>query len=93
MLLMLIGVGHQINADQVFRRVYRWHEALPEFDVGHLRRLQARDGAPPETAGLVFAGDYLGGPFVEGALRSGVQAAHRLTKHLPMNREEIRVDR
>lgn len=63
-----------------FQRLYRCAEALPEFDVGHFRRLQGfADGAgcPP---GLAFAGDYLGGPFVEGAILSGEAAAARVLR-------------
>jgi protoporphyrinogen/coproporphyrinogen III oxidase len=63
------------------QRLFRCHEALPEFDVGHFSRLaQFADPAftPP---GLVFAGDYLGGPFVEGAILSGEAAADRLIRH------------
>jgi len=66
-----------------FQRVSRWAEALPEFDVGHFRRLQRFAAGEIEEGPLVFAGDYLGGPFVEGAILSGEQAAERLLGRLP----------
>jgi oxygen-dependent protoporphyrinogen oxidase len=64
----------------VATHVQRWPEALPYFDVGHHKRLHAFEQGDIEDAGqpLVFAGDYLGGPFMEGAFTSGVQAAKRL---------------
>ena len=64
------------------QRLYRCHEALPEFDVGSFQRLArfARGAIEPDR--LVFAGDYLGGPFVEGAVTSGQQAAERLLTQL-----------
>ena len=62
----------------LFQRLYRVPEALPEFDVGHFKRLQRFAQGAIEQPGLAFAGDYLGGPFVEGAIVSGEAAADRL---------------
>jgi protoporphyrinogen/coproporphyrinogen III oxidase len=64
------------------QQLYRWPEALPEFDVGHFARLQRFATGEIEWGNVVFAGDYLGGPFVEGALRSGEAAAERLVVRL-----------
>ncbi|GAB4211355.1 MAG: NAD(P)/FAD-dependent oxidoreductase [Roseiflexaceae bacterium] len=68
--------------DERTTRVYRWPEAVPEFDVGHFQRLRQFAEGGIEPPGLVFAGDYLGGPFVEGAITSGQQAAGRLIQAL-----------
>jgi len=62
----------------LFQRLYRVPEALPEFDVGPFKRLQRFAQGAIEQPGLAFAGDYLGGPFVEGAIVSGEAAADRL---------------
>jgi oxygen-dependent protoporphyrinogen oxidase len=61
--------------------VYRWPEALPRFVPGYLARLHDIDGALDGRA-LVFAGDYLGGPFVEGAVSSGLAAGDQLAAKL-----------
>jgi oxygen-dependent protoporphyrinogen oxidase len=66
----------------LFCRVYRWHHAIPDFDVGHFKRLKRFADGEIETGRVVFAGDYLGGPFVEGAITSGLDAAHRLLQLL-----------
>lgn len=65
-------------------RVQKWHEALPEFDVGHLKRLTKFVNGEIENKqdAIVFAGDYIGGPFMEGAFTSGVRAAERLIAKL-----------
>jgi protoporphyrinogen/coproporphyrinogen III oxidase len=64
--------------------VQRWDEALPYFDVGHFKRLQSfKDGdVESQNERLVFAGDYIGGPYMEGAFTSGVEAANRLVDKL-----------
>ncbi len=62
----------------IFQRIFRVPEALPEFEAGHFKRLQRFAQGEIEQPGLGFAGDYLGGPFVEGAIISGEQAAERL---------------
>lgn len=58
--------------------VQRWPEALPVFDVGHLRALRKFKDGRYEAGCIVFAGDYIGGPFIEGAVGSGLAAADRL---------------
>lgn len=35
-----------------------------------------------DTDGLAFAGDYLGGPFIEGAFTSGMNAAKKLEEQI-----------
>jgi oxygen-dependent protoporphyrinogen oxidase len=80
--LKLAGEDYQIGDDEVIRRVYRWHQALPFFDVGHFQRLQDFASGNIETGRQVFAGDYLDGPFVEGAITSGLMAADRLLTRL-----------
>lgn len=67
----------------MFQRLIRCDEALPEFDVGHFQRLQHFADGAIERPGLIFAGDYLGGPFVEGAILSGEAAAARLIRSRP----------
>ncbi|MBX9246612.1 FAD-dependent oxidoreductase, partial [Actinotalea ferrariae] len=58
--------------------VQRWTEALPRFEVGSLRRRPIPAWAPSALPGVVLAGDYLGGPYLEGAWRSGEAAARLL---------------
>lgn len=64
--------------------VHHWPLAIPRFTVGHIKAVETflervLDAAP----GLDFAGDYLGGPYVDGAIRSGRDAARRIRDHLP----------
>jgi len=81
--LIAAGPAYDVRAAVTGCRVYRWPQAIPVFDVGHLRRLKTFREQPIETGSLVFAGDYLGGPFIEGAVNSGLAAAERLLERLP----------
>lgn len=66
----------------VFTHLERWRDGVPRFDVGayralaHFRRLQTDLRAGGRR--LYFAGDYLVGGSVEGALASGARAADQL---------------
>lgn len=62
--------------------VQRWDTALPEFDVGSLSGPLARRPALLDRGTLVFCGDYVGGPHLEGAFSSGRDAAARLLRRL-----------
>jgi protoporphyrinogen/coproporphyrinogen III oxidase len=73
-----IGLDNNALQHERFHRVYRWQHALPEFDVGHFRKLKSFADGEIETGRVVFAGDYIGGPFIEGAITSGLDAAKRL---------------
>lgn len=57
-------------------KIKRWVEALPEYNVEYIKKLNQFIGGEKGT--LTFAGDYIGGPYIEGAISSGIQAANRL---------------
>ncbi len=73
--LRRVAPQYDPGAQATFQRLYRCPEALPEFDVGHFHHLHRLAEHPPGPPGLGFAGDYLGGPYVEGAILSGEAAA------------------
>ncbi|MCX7789350.1 MAG: FAD-dependent oxidoreductase [Chloroflexaceae bacterium] len=80
--LRRLAPGFDPAPRRLSQRLYRCAEALPEFDVGHFHRLQAFASGAIEMPALAFAGDYLGGPFIEGAIISGERAADRLLGRL-----------
>ncbi len=68
------GLRDTLHATEILRL----EQTVPRFDVGHYRRLATmhRDDRPrAANRGVFFAGDYLVGPHIEGAIVSGMQAA------------------
>jgi oxygen-dependent protoporphyrinogen oxidase len=62
--------------------VHRWDPMLPQPRAGYLRHLAQFLSRADRSARLVFAGDYLVGPYTEAALTSGLRAAAELATTL-----------
>jgi hypothetical protein len=68
------GLRERVRSQRLFPRAY----AAPAFDVGHYRavaRLREEQTRQLGSRPLVFGGDYLVAPHVEGELAAGLQAA------------------
>jgi predicted NAD/FAD-dependent oxidoreductase len=70
--------GAEWTDGAVLRHIWRWPEAVPRFPVGSLRCAWLRHPELLHPGRIVFAGDYLAAPHLEGALRSGRAAARTL---------------
>ena len=68
-----------IAAEPLFARVYKWRSAMAQYEVGHLARLQRIQTLCENLPGLVLAGNAFTGIGVPDCVRSGTQAADRLS--------------
>ena len=67
-----------LRAEPLFTRVYRWKEAMAQYTVGHLGRLQRIEGLLKQAPGLALAGNAYRGIGVPDCVRSGELAAQQV---------------
>ena len=77
------AISGMVEDFRVLGGVY-WDEALPIFSSDHLERVERYTSylAAHPQENIVIAGDMLGGPYSEGAFRSGIAAGRRTVKNL-----------
>jgi protoporphyrinogen/coproporphyrinogen III oxidase len=71
-----------ITAEPVIARIYRWRRANPQYDVGHLDRLQRMRDLSAAQQGLFIAGSAFDGVGVPDCVRQGQQAAGQILTYL-----------
>lgn len=64
-----------IQASPLFQRVYRWQDGYPQYEVGHLARVDAIEAELP--AGLYVTGSAYRGIGLPDCIRQGQEAAQR----------------
>lgn len=72
-----------LNAEPVFHQIFRWHNANPQYDVGHNERMDAVEADLP--AGLYLAGSAYRGIGVPDCVRQGKEAAECVGETLRAN--------
>lgn len=68
----------QIREEPVAMRVYRWPQAMAQYEVGHLTRVQVIERRLREMPTLALAGNAYGGIGVPDCIRSGREAARKM---------------
>jgi protoporphyrinogen/coproporphyrinogen III oxidase len=67
-----------LTAEPLFTRVYRWKNAMAQYTVGHLDRLQRIENLLKQLPGLALAGNAYRGIGVPDCVRSGESAAEQV---------------
>lgn len=66
------------TGEPVLTRVHRWEGAMPQYEVGHLDKLERIDAALAECPGLEVAGSGYRGIGLPDCVKQGHKAAERL---------------
>jgi protoporphyrinogen/coproporphyrinogen III oxidase len=69
-----------IDATPLFQRIYRWFEANPQYDVGHLERVAAIEAALPSS--LYVSGSPYRGIGIPDCVHQAQQTASRVVAEL-----------
>ena len=72
-----------VNDRPVFAEVAKWKNSMPQYEVGHLDRVQSIEDELREIPGLTLAGNAYRGAGIPDCIRSGETAAEQLLKSLP----------
>ncbi|HEU5101957.1 MAG TPA: protoporphyrinogen oxidase [Roseiflexaceae bacterium] len=69
-----------IRAEPLWSKIYRWPRSNPQYDVGHLARIDALEALCP--AGLYLAGSAYRGVGIPDCVRQGQSVAASVVGHL-----------
>jgi protoporphyrinogen/coproporphyrinogen III oxidase len=72
----LLGIGE----DPLFVEVAKWERSMPQYEVGHLERVNEIEGLVKGIPGLVLAGNAYRGAGIPDCVRSGEVAAEALLR-------------
>jgi len=67
-----------IREEPVATRVFRWPQAMAQYEVGHLTRVEVIERRMREMPTLAVAGNAYGGIGVPDCIRSGREAARKI---------------
>jgi oxygen-dependent protoporphyrinogen oxidase len=67
-----------ITEDPLFVEVAKWKDSMPQYEVGHLERVNEIEGLVNELAGLSLAGNAYRGAGIPDCIRSGEAAAESI---------------
>jgi oxygen-dependent protoporphyrinogen oxidase len=73
----------KLQGRPMFARVYRWREAMAQYEPGHIARVEKIEKRVAEIPGLALAGNAYHGIGVPDCIRSGKEAANSVAQLIP----------
>jgi oxygen-dependent protoporphyrinogen oxidase len=75
--------AHLLGAEPpLFTAVRRWPRAIPQYDLGHLKRLAQVDALEAQVPGLVLCGNWRDGVSVADCIKAGHRRAEEIAARL-----------
>ncbi|HEX4841766.1 MAG TPA: protoporphyrinogen oxidase [bacterium] len=71
-----------ITGRPLLARVHRWEDAMPQYEVGHLGRVDAITDTLSQTPGVLVAGAGYGGLGLPDCIRQGTEVAGAALRYL-----------
>jgi oxygen-dependent protoporphyrinogen oxidase len=71
-----------ITGSPLLARVHRWENAMPQYEVGHLGRVDAITDTLSQTPGVLVAGAGYGGIGLPDCIRQGTEVAGAALRYL-----------
>ena len=71
-----------ITGDPLLRRVSRWVDVMPQYEIGHVDLVSAIESSVSKLPGLAIAGNAYQGVGVPQCIQSGERAAERIAREL-----------
>ncbi len=73
----------------IYQKVIRWANAIPQYNMGYARIMEAIDKTEADHPGLFFCANYRGGIAVGDCLMSGQRMARRVSEYLGFQGEPL----
>jgi len=73
----------KLEVNPIFARVYRWRDAMAQYEPGHIARVAAIEKRVAEIPGLELAGNAYHGIGVPDCIRAGMEAANKVAQLTP----------
>jgi len=70
-----------ITADPLLKRIFRWENAMPQYNLGHPERLARINTSLEKFPGLALAGNGYQGIGIPDCINSGELAAKKIVQH------------
>ncbi|HEX5964276.1 MAG TPA: FAD-dependent oxidoreductase, partial [Pyrinomonadaceae bacterium] len=67
-----------ITCKPLFTEIAKWERSMPQYEVGHLDRIQSIETEVRKLTGLALAGNAYRGAGIPDCIRSGEAAAESL---------------
>jgi oxygen-dependent protoporphyrinogen oxidase len=71
-----------IEAEPTFKRIFRWHKAMPQYTIGHEERVAKLEERVDKHPGLYLSGSAYHGVGISDCIRMGEETSVKVLDHL-----------